>query len=52
MSAKEAYEVGLVERVVPVGESFTYAKVLAEKIARKGPLAISNAKKASITGLA
>ena len=51
LSAKEAYEVGLVERVVPVGESFTYVKAMAEKIARKGPLAISNAKKAVDYGL-
>ena len=39
------------ERVVPIGESFTYAKLLAGKIAEKGPLAISNAKKAVDYGL-
>lgn len=51
LSAKEAYEIGLVERVVPVGESFAHAKILAGKIAEKGPLAISNAKKAVDYGL-
>ena len=51
LSAKEAFEIGLVERVVPVGESITYAKFMAGKIAEKGPLAISNAKKAVDYGL-
>lgn len=46
LTAKEAYETGLVERVVPKGESFPQAKSMAEKIAQKGPIAIANAKKA------
>ncbi|MFC0272510.1 enoyl-CoA hydratase/isomerase family protein [Metabacillus herbersteinensis] len=46
LSAKEAYETGLVERVVPNGESFAEAKSIAEKIVAKGPVAIANAKKA------
>lgn len=44
LTAREAYETGLIERVVPNGESFDKAKSMAEKIAEKGPIAIANAK--------
>lgn len=44
LTAKEANEMGLVERVVPKGESFDKAKMMAEKIASKAPIAIAKAK--------
>ncbi|WP_241535849.1 enoyl-CoA hydratase/isomerase family protein [Indiicoccus explosivorum] len=44
LSAQEAYETGLVDRVVPEGASLEAAKELADKIAGKGFIAIANAK--------
>ena len=41
INAEEAYRLGLVNHVVPVGEEVTKAKELIEKIASKGPIAIA-----------
>ncbi|WP_236015537.1 enoyl-CoA hydratase/isomerase family protein [Planococcus soli] len=46
LSGQQAYEAGLVERLVPQGEAFENAIKLAQSIASKAPLAIANAKKA------
>lgn len=46
ISAEEAYRIGLVERLVPVGESLNSAKELANQIAKKGPIAVQKAKQA------
>lgn len=51
LSGKEAYEAGLVERVVPKGEAFDNALTLAKKIAEKAPIAVANAKRAIDEGL-
>jgi enoyl-CoA hydratase len=51
LSAHEAYEWGVVEAVVPNGESVNEALALAEQIASKGPLAIAKAKQAITQGL-
>jgi enoyl-CoA hydratase len=51
LSADEAYEWGMVEAVVPNGESVNEALALAEQIASKGPLAIVKAKQAITQGL-
>ena len=46
LSGQEAYEARLAERVVPKGQAYSAAKILAGKIAAKGPIAVANAKKA------
>ena len=51
LSGEEAYAAGLVERVVPQGQAFEYAVKLAQTIASKAPLAVSNAKRAIDEGL-
>lgn len=51
LSGQEAYEAGLVERVVPAGRAFEEAYALAVKIAEKGPLAVAYAKEAIDEGL-
>lgn len=51
LSGKEAYEAGLVERLVPAGQSFENAVKLAQSIASKAPLAVANAKKSIDEGL-
>jgi enoyl-CoA hydratase/carnithine racemase len=45
ISATEAFRIGLVERVVPYGQSMDAALELADNIIRKGPLAVATAKK-------
>lgn len=52
LSGTEAYEAGLVEKLVPQGQAFENAMKLAESIASKAPLAIANAKRAIDEGLA
>ena len=52
LSGTEAYEAGLVEKLVPQGQAFENAMKLAESIASKAPLAIANAKRAVDEGLA
>ena len=41
INAEEAYRLGLVNYVVPAGEEVTKATELIQKIAKKGPIAIS-----------
>ncbi|WP_366921725.1 enoyl-CoA hydratase-related protein [Metallumcola ferriviriculae] len=49
--AQEALQIGLVERVVPAGETVNAAREMAQKILSKGPLAIRKAKQAIDEGL-
>lgn len=49
IDARRAFEVGLVNRVVPTGEASTAALALARRIAANGPLAVA-ASKAIATG--
>ena len=51
LSAAEAYEFGLVEKVFPPGELMKEAALIAEMIASKGPLAVRGTKKAIDGGL-
>ena len=44
ISAERAYEVGLVNEVVPEGKALEAAKVLAARIAANGPLAVAVSK--------
>lgn len=45
ISAREAYEIGLIEKVVPAGRLMDEVKSLAEKIKKRGPLGVAAAKK-------
>ncbi len=45
LSAQEAYEFGLVNRVVPIDQSLNEALKLAEEIASRAPIAVRSAKK-------
>jgi enoyl-CoA hydratase len=40
LPARRAYELGLVNHVVPDGEALAHAKKVADRIARNGPLAV------------
>ncbi|MEW6613897.1 MAG: enoyl-CoA hydratase-related protein [Thermodesulfobacteriota bacterium] len=51
ISASEAKEIGLVDRVAPKGETVSEAKNMAKKIMEKGPVAIKYAKKAIDEGV-
>lgn len=51
LSGREAYEAGLVERLVPEGETFDHALKLAQTIASKAPLAVAKAKRVIDEGL-
>jgi enoyl-CoA hydratase/carnithine racemase len=46
ISATEAAEIGLVNRVVPAGQTLDEARSMAETIAARGPLAVREAKRA------
>ena len=46
LTARQALEIGLVEKVVPVGEALGEAKALAAKFLANAPLAITNGKRA------
>lgn len=50
LSAEEAYNCGLVDRVIPKDELFQSAKELAEKISRQDILAVQMAKEAVLRG--
>jgi len=50
--AAEALRIGLVERVVPIGELMPAALALARTIAGKAPVALRYAKEAVVSGLA
>jgi enoyl-CoA hydratase len=47
IGAKEAHEIGLVNRVVPQGEALKAAREIAAQIAANGPLAVRHAKSAT-----
>jgi enoyl-CoA hydratase/carnithine racemase len=51
ISASEALQVGIVERVVPVGDALKAATELARTIAEKAPIALRYAKEAVVKGL-
>lgn len=51
VDAKEAYRIGLVDKVVPSAELLKTAREMAGKIVSKGPLAIKAAKRAINLGL-
>ncbi|MGE5664107.1 MAG: enoyl-CoA hydratase-related protein [Deltaproteobacteria bacterium] len=51
ITAQRAYEIGLVNRVVPAAELMTAAREIAGKILSKGPVAIRTAKMAMNRGL-
>lgn len=50
-SAQEAFQAGLVNKVIPVGEYLNEAKTLAKKIAEKSPIALRAAKQAILKSL-
>jgi enoyl-CoA hydratase len=51
ISAAEALEIGLVEKIALKGEAITGAKKIAERILLRGPVAVANAKKAIHEGM-
>jgi len=51
VSAQEAYRIGLINKVVPFSELMPTAKVIAETICRRAPLAVRAAKQAMIQGI-
>jgi enoyl-CoA hydratase len=51
ISASEAYDLGLVNKVVPLEELLPVAQEMAREIAQKAPLAIALAKRAVYEGL-
>ncbi len=52
IDAQRAYDIGLVNRVVPQGELMPSALKLAEKICKNGPLAVQTAKEIAVRALA
>jgi enoyl-CoA hydratase/carnithine racemase len=50
IDAKEAYRIGLVNKVVPPAQLMTVAKEMAEMVCRPAPLAVRAAKQAMIQG--
>lgn len=51
IDAAEAYRIGLADHLVPLGEALTRARAIAEKILKRGPVAVRLAKKAVNRGL-
>jgi enoyl-CoA hydratase len=51
IDAQRAFQIGLVNRVVPRGEALAGAVELAEKITRNGPLAVRTAKEIAVRSL-
>jgi enoyl-CoA hydratase len=51
IDAQRAYEIGLVNRVVPAGELMPAAHDLARKICRNGPLAVRTSKQIAVRAL-
>jgi enoyl-CoA hydratase len=51
IDAQRAYQIGLVNRVVPRGEALAAAVEFAEKICRNGPLAVRTAKEIAVRSL-
>jgi enoyl-CoA hydratase len=52
IDAQRAYEIGLINRVVPAQDLMPAALELAELICRNGPLAVRTAKEIAVRGLA
>ena len=52
IDAQRAYDIGLVNRIVPQGELMPSALKLAEKICKNGPLAVQTAKEIAVRALA
>jgi enoyl-CoA hydratase len=51
INASEAKSIGLVERVVPRGSALSEARKIAERVLLRGPVAVTNAKKAINHGI-
>jgi enoyl-CoA hydratase len=51
VDGKEAFEIGLLNQVVPRGKLIQTAEEMAEKIASYHPLVVRNAKEAVVRGL-
>ena len=51
IDAQRAYEIGLINKVVPAEELLPTALKLAEKIGRNGPLAVRTAKQIVVRAL-
>lgn len=51
INAQEAYRIGLVNRVVPIGELMPVAEDIAKAICQAGPLAVRAVKEAMIRGM-
>jgi enoyl-CoA hydratase len=51
ISAQRAYEIGLVNKVVPAAELMGAAREIAKKILSRGPVAVRTAKMAMNRGL-
>lgn len=51
LTADEAYRMGLVNRIAPLGEALVYARALAAEIAAMAPLAIRSCLKAVTEGI-
>ena len=51
IKADEAFRIGLVDKIVPVGQALDEAKSMANKIMSRGPLAVQAAKKSILTGM-
>ena len=52
INAAEALRIGLVNRILPLGDLMPAARELAQRIAARGPLAVRAAKRAVLEGLA
>ncbi len=51
IGAEEAKSIGLVERIAPKGEAVSEAKKLAKRVMLRGPVAVTNAKRAINEGI-
>lgn len=52
ISAQRAYEIGLINRVVPFGELKEATRAFAARLCRNGPLALRTAKESAVRSLA
>ena len=51
VDARRAFEVGLINKVVPAAELMNEALAMAEKICQNGPLAVRTAKEIAVRAL-
>ena len=51
ISAHEAYRIGLVNKIVPLSELISTARILANRINENGPLAVRAVKEAAYKGI-